>query len=137
VKILPAAFGAIDPAVLLGLGAAAEDDLAARPSHHDAEGGEHDHDDFESFSIAIDALASPRVLLDRLLPAIERHDILRVKGFLAVAGKDMRLALQGVGRRLQHYYDRPWRPDEARNGQLVVIGLKGLDRAAIAAAIAG
>jgi cobalamin biosynthesis protein CobW len=137
VKILPAAFGAIDPAVLLGLGAAAEDDLAARPSHHDSEGSEHDHDDFESFSIAIDALASPQNLLDRLMPAIERHDILRVKGFLAVAGKDMRLVLQGVGRRLQHYYDRPWRANEARHGQLVVIGLKGLDRAAIAAAIAG
>jgi len=32
--------GAIDPAVILGLNAAAEDDLAARPSHHD---GEDDH----------------------------------------------------------------------------------------------
>jgi len=41
-------------------------------------------------------LASPQALLDRLLPAIERHDILRVKGFLAVAGKDMRLVVQGV-----------------------------------------
>jgi cobalamin biosynthesis protein CobW len=60
-----------------------------------------------------------------------------VKGLLAVAGKDMRLVLQGVGQRLQHYYDRPWRADEDRRGHLVVIGLKGLDRAAITAAIAG
>jgi cobalamin biosynthesis protein CobW len=136
VKLVPASFGAVDPAVLLGVQAAAEDDLAARPSHHDA-GGEHDHDDFESFPVPLAPLASPQALLDRLQPAIERHDILRVKGLLAVAGKDMRLVIQGVGARLQHYYDRAWRADEARAGHLVVIGLKGLDRPAITRAIVG
>jgi cobalamin biosynthesis protein CobW len=136
VKLVPASFGAVDMTVLLGLAADAEDDLAARPSHHDAE-AEHNHDDFESFPLALPPLASPQALLDRLLPAIERHDILRVKGFLAVAGKDMRLVVQGVGRRVQHYFDRAWRADEARDGRLVVIGLKGLDRAAIAQALAG
>jgi cobalamin biosynthesis protein CobW len=60
-----------------------------------------------------------------------------VKGFLAVAGKEMRLVLQGVGGRIQHYYDRPWQPDEDKTSRLVVIGLKGLDRAAITAALAG
>jgi cobalamin biosynthesis protein CobW len=134
VTLLPARFGAIDAAVLLGLGAAAEDDLAARPSHHDLEDG-HDHDDFESFSLALPELAEPGQLIERLLPAIERHDILRVKGFLAVSGKPMRLVLQGVGQRLQHYYDRPWQPAEGRAGKLVVIGLKGLDRGAIADAL--
>jgi len=136
VKLVPASYGAVDATVLLGLAAAAEDDLAARPSHHDAE-AEHTHDDFESFPLALPPLASPQALLDRLLPAIERHDILRVKGFLAVAGKDMRLVVQGVGRRVQHYFDRAWQADEARDGRLVVIGLKGLDRDAIAQAIAG
>jgi cobalamin biosynthesis protein CobW len=135
-KLVAARYGAVDPAVLLGLQAAAEDDLAGRPSHHDAQ-GEHDHDDFESFPVRLAPLASPRSLLDRLAPAIERHDILRVKGFLAVAGKDMRLVVQGVGSRLQHYYDRAWRADETREGQLVVIGLKGLDRAAITRALGG
>ncbi|MGH6960120.1 MAG: GTP-binding protein [Dongiaceae bacterium] len=43
--------------------------------------------------------------------------------------------MQAVGTRLQHYYDRAWRTDEARTGNLVVIGLKGLDRAAITQAI--
>jgi cobalamin biosynthesis protein CobW len=135
-KLVPASFGTVDPAVLLGLHAAAEDDLAARPSHHDIDAA-HDHDDFDSFPVELPPLALPQALLDRLLPAIERHDILRVKGFLAVAGKDMRLVLQGVGRRLQHYYDRTWRADEARTGRLVVIGLKGLDRVAITRALAG
>jgi cobalamin biosynthesis protein CobW len=69
--------------------------------------------------------------------AIDAHDILRVKGFLDIAGKEMRLVLQGVGARLQHYYDRPWRGDEPRTGHLVVIGLKGLDRAAITADVLG
>jgi cobalamin biosynthesis protein CobW len=136
VKMLPARFGAIDAAVLLGLGAAAEDDLAARPSHHDAT-AEHDHDDFESFAVEIAPLDSPATLLDRLAPAIARHDILRVKGFAAVQGKAMRLVVQGVGGRIQHYYDRPWAGGEALDGRLVVIGLRGLDRAAIATAISG
>jgi cobalamin biosynthesis protein CobW len=134
VKVLPARFGAIDAAVLLGLGAAAEDDLAARPSHHDTEAG-HDHDDFESFALTLPPVETPDALVARLLPAIERHDILRVKGFVPVDGKPMRLVVQGVGARVQHYFDRPWTADEARIGQLVVIGLKGLDRPAITAAV--
>ena len=134
-KLLPARFGAIDAVTLLGLAAAAEDDLDARPSHHEAEGEDHEHDEFESFALPIAPLSTPSDILKRLAPLIERHDILRVKGFLNVLGKEMRLLLQGVGPRLQHYYDRPWRADEPREGRLVVIGLKGLDRAAIAAAL--
>ncbi|TDQ86409.1 cobalamin biosynthesis protein CobW [Dongia mobilis] len=135
-KMITARFGEVDPRVLLGLDAKAEDDLAARPSHHELEGEDHDHDDFESFHVDVPELSSPQELLGKLAPAIAAHDILRVKGFLAVAGKEMRLVLQGVGSRLQHYYDRPWESHEGRRGQIVVIGLKGLDRAAITAAIA-
>jgi cobalamin biosynthesis protein CobW len=135
VKILPASFGRIDARTLLGIEAAAEDDLSSRPSHHELEGEDHDHDDFESFALTLPMLRTPEELVARLKPVIERHDILRVKGFLAVGGKEMRLLLQGVGARLQHYYDRPWAADEARDSRLVVIGLKGLDRAAIAAAL--
>src|SRR5262245_26418133 len=135
-KILPASYGAVDPAVLLGLSAAAEDDLDSRRSHHDGE-AEHDHDDFESFAIPVPQIAEPSTLLARLAAAIDGHDILRVKGFLDVAGKEMRLVLQGVGTRLQHYYDRPWGAEEPRAGHLVVIGLKGLNRAAITADVLG
>jgi cobalamin biosynthesis protein CobW len=136
-KLVLSSFGAIDPDVLLGLGAAAEDDLDTRFSHHELEGEDHDHDEFESFQIDMPVLKTPDELLARLKPAIASHDILRVKGFLDVAGRDMRLVLQGVGGRVQHYYDRAWGAGEARKGRLVVIGLKGLDRAAIEAAVKG
>jgi cobalamin biosynthesis protein CobW len=43
--------------------------------------------------------------------------------------------VQAVGDRVQHYFDRPWRLGETRVSRLVVIGRKGLDRAAIAAAL--
>ena len=136
VKLVRAAHGAIDAGVLLGLGAAAEADLEARPSHHDGV-EDHDHEDFESFSVSLGELAAPEELLARLVPVIAAHDILRVKGFAAVAGKAMRLVVQGVGGRVQHYYDRDWGVGEARDTRLVVIGQTGLDRAAIAAALSG
>jgi cobalamin biosynthesis protein CobW len=135
VKVVPASFGAIDARILLGIGAAAEDDLAQRPSRHDAE-GEHDHDDFESFHVELPELGSTQKLLEAIAAAVSANDILRIKGFLAVAGKEMRLVLQGVGGRLQHYYDRAWAPGERRASRLVVIGLKGLDRRAITAVLA-
>ncbi len=136
VKVLRAAHGRIDAGVLLGLGADADGDLESRPSHHD-DGEPHDHDDFTSFAVQLGEVASPDSLLARLRPAIAAHDILRVKGFAAVNGKPMRLVVQGVGPRLQHYYDRDWRPSETRGTRLVVIGESGLDEAAIRAALAG
>jgi cobalamin biosynthesis protein CobW len=60
-----------------------------------------------------------------------------MKGFVEVRDKPMRLLVQGVGARLRHQFDRPWGPDEDRSSRLVIIGEKGLDKAAIAAAING
>ncbi|HWK46215.1 MAG TPA: cobalamin biosynthesis protein CobW [Stellaceae bacterium] len=138
VKIVPTAQGRIDAAVLLGLDAAAEGDVDSRFSHHDAE-GEHDHDDFTSFVVAFDRPVELDALLDRLRSTIAAHDILRVKGFLAVAGRPMRLLLQGVGSQVQHHYDRLWSPAErggaALGGRLVVIGRAGLDAVAITASL--
>jgi len=134
VKIISTREGRVDPAVLLGIGAAAEDDLEARPSHHDAEEG-HDHDDFDSFVLDVPPLDDPGAFARTLAGVAERHGVLRMKGFLAVAGKPMRLLVQGVGTRFRQQFDRPWRSDEERRGRLVVIGEKGLDRAAVATAI--
>ncbi len=136
VKLVATHHGAADSRILLGLEAAAEDDLAARPALHDT-ALDHNHDDFESFAVALPQVADPGALTGRLGALIAAHDILRLKGFLAVAGKDMRHVIQAVGTRVSGYYDRPWKSGEARRGQLVVIGLKGLDQAAIRAEIAG
>jgi cobalamin biosynthesis protein CobW len=134
VKVATARHGAIDAAVLLGLAAGAEDDLEARPSHHDQE-EDHDHDEFESFVVEIEPLATVAGLTERLRQVIAAHGILRLKGFLPVAGKEMRLVVQAVGDRVQHYFDRDWTTEEERSGRLVVIGFAGLDRTAIAAAL--
>ena len=134
VKVVPTREGRVDAAVLLGLDAAAEDDLANRPSHHDAEEG-HDHDDFDSFVLDVPELADPGTFADRLAAVAARRGVLRTKGFLAVAGRPMRLLVQGVGPRIRQSFDRPWRPGEERRGRLVVIGEKGIDRAGIAADI--
>ncbi len=122
--------------VLLGLEAAAEADLDARPSHHD-DGEDHEHDDFASFGLELPALQDVDRFVARLRATIAEHAILRVKGFLAVAGKPMRLVLQGVGDRIQHHFDRAWRAGEPRASRLVVIGERGLDRGRIEAALAG
>ena len=113
VKIAATREGAIDANVLLGVRAAAEDDLAARPSHHDAE-GEHDHDDFDTFVVAIPPTLDADALIDRLSEATQAHDILRIKGFVEVAGKPMRMLVQGVGSRFRRDFDRPWSADEPR-----------------------
>lgn len=135
IKIVEASHGRVEPALVIGLGAAAETDLAARPSHHESE-ADHDHDDFDSAAFVLPKVASAEELAARVAQIAEADGVLRVKGFSAVGDKPMRLVIQGVGRRLSHHYDRPFAPGEARAGTLVVIGLKGFDRAAVAAALA-
>ncbi len=130
VKFIKTDHGRVDPAVLLGLDAAAEDDLEARHSHHDGD-HDHDHDDFESFHVTLGPIADPDALESKLLEVVDAHDILRIKGFLDVPGKPMRHVVQGVGPRFQRYFDRPWAVDEPRTSQLVIIGKHGLDREAI------
>jgi cobalamin biosynthesis protein CobW len=134
VKIVETHEGRIDADVLLGLKSAVEDDLARRPSHHDAEEG-HDHDDFDTFVVDLPVISDADAFLARLADVAGRHQVLRMKGFLDVAAKPMRLLVQGVGQRFRREFDRPWRQDEARRGRLVVIGEKGIDQGAIAAAL--
>ncbi len=118
--VVEVAEGVVDPRVILGLEAAAEDDMAARPSHHDAP-HDHDHEDFDSIVVGIPELTDPAELVRAVETLANDQNILRVKGYAAVAGKPMRLLVQAVGARVRHQYDRPWRPDEARQGRLVVI----------------
>jgi cobalamin biosynthesis protein CobW len=136
VKVVTVADGKVDPTALLGLGIGTEEDIANRRTRHDDE-PEHDHDDFDSFVLPLPEIAEPAALAARVTAAAESFDVLRVKGFAAVAGKPMRLLLQAVGARVTHQYDRPWAASEAREGRLVIIGLKGLDRAAVARMLLG
>jgi cobalamin biosynthesis protein CobW len=136
VKVVAVADGRIDPAALLGLGIGVEDDIANRPTLHDLE-PEHDHDDFDSFVVPLPEVADPAVLAERIAALADVHNVFRVKGFAAVMGKPMRLLVQAVGARVSHQYDRAWTASDARRGSLVVIGLKGLDRAGVTRALAG
>ena len=136
VKIVSVADGKVDPAALLGLGVGTEDDIENRRTRHDAE-ATHDHDDFDSFVVPLPEIIDPADLAQRVTAVADTHNVLRVKGFAAVADKPMRLLVQAVGARVTHHYDRPWNASEARAGQLVVIGLKGLDRADVARILLG
>ena len=134
VKIVSVADGKVDPAVLLGLGIGSESDIENRRTRHDGE-PDHDHDDFDSFVLALPEIADPAALAARVARTAERFNVLRVKGFAAVVGKPMRLLVQSVGARVTQHYDRLWNSAERREGKLVVIGLKGLDRTAVERAL--
>jgi cobalamin biosynthesis protein CobW len=137
-KLVPTQHGALDAAALLGLGSAAEDDMGNRLSHHEMEGElQHDHDDFVTFVISLGIVSDRERLLMRIQDIIADYDILRLKGFATVKDAPGRLLIQAVGPRLNSYFDRPWRADERRSSEIVVIGLKGLDRAEIKVRLKG
>jgi cobalamin biosynthesis protein CobW len=135
IPVIEVAEGTIDPRIILGLEAAAENDMDARPSHHD-EHDDHEHDDFESVVIDIPDVTDPLELVARIERLAKTRNILRVKGYANVAGKPMRLLVQAVGSRVRHQYDRPWGADEPRIGRLVVIAQHDdVDPVAIRAAL--
>ncbi len=152
VQVVRASMGALPVDVLLGQGIGAENDLEARHEihhhhhHDDDEDDDHDdhhdhhdhhdhgHDEFESFVVTRGEITDPKAFADRVAAIIRDHDILRIKGFVAVEGKPMRLTLQAVGPRVDTYFDQPFGA-QPRQTRLVVIGEAGLDRAAIEEAL--
>lgn len=139
-RMILSKMGNLPASVLLGMASTSEDDIENRKSHHELhhENGEdhdHDHDEFKSFAISASEFADINPVIARLKGVIERHDILRLKGFAAIADKPMRLVIQAVGSRIDHYFDRAWRPGENRVTGLVVIGLRDMDQQAIRAEI--
>ncbi|MDO5704189.1 MAG: cobalamin biosynthesis protein CobW [Paracoccus sp. (in: a-proteobacteria)] len=136
VPVIEVAEGAVDPRVLLGLGAAAEDDLDARPSHHDGF-DDHEHDDFDTVVVELGEIDDPADLTRRIEDLARARDILRIKGYAAVKGKPMRLLVQAVGSRIRYQFDRPW-GDQPRVTRLVVIAEHDrVDEAAIRAGLGG
>lgn len=147
VQVVKATMGALPVDVLLGQGIGAESDLESRHEvhhhhHHDDDDHdddhhhdhEHGHDEFESFVVTLGEIADPKSYSERVADVIRAHDILRLKGFVAVSGKPMRMTLQAVGPRIETYFDQPF-GTAPRQTRLVVIGEAGLDRAAIEAAL--
>lgn len=147
VQVVTATMGAIPVGVLLGQGVGAENDLDARHEvhhhHHDHDDDHHDdhhhehehgHDEFESFIVEMGEITDANAFAEQVADVIRAHDILRLKGFAAIADKPMRLTLQAVGPRVDTYYDRPF-GTAPRLTRLVVIGQAGLDHAAIDAAL--
>jgi cobalamin biosynthesis protein CobW len=134
VKIVDSDRGTIDPETILGFNSAVEDNLHQRPSHHDTE-EEHDHDDeIDSINLVLNQEFDPEKLRQQLEILVSNQEIYRIKGFVAVPNKPMRLVLQGVGTRFEQFYDRQWRIDEQRETKLVFIG-KSLDSASIESAL--
>jgi len=122
VKIVACNEGAINPDVLLGFNAAVEDNLDSRHSHHDHE-EEHDHDDdINSIEFICDRTFEPKSLIEKLQQLVQKEEIYRIKGFVDVPDKSMRLVLQGVGNRFDTFYDRLWSKEETRQTRLVFIG---------------
>jgi cobalamin biosynthesis protein CobW len=122
VKIVESDRGQLDASILLGFQAAVEDDLDSRPSHHDTE-EDHDHDDeITSTHLILDRAFDPDKLQKQLQALVNQQEIYRIKGFVAVPNKPMRLVIQGVGTRFDQFYDRLWQPEEARQTRLVFIG---------------
>jgi len=150
VQIVTASMGALPVDVLLGQGIGAEDDLDSRHElhhhhHHDDEdhhehehddhhhAHDHDHDDFESFVVELPEIKDAAAYAEQVASVIRAHDILRLKGFIAVKGKPMRLTIQAVGPRIDTYFDQAFTGPRAT--RLVVIGQSGLDHAAITAGL--
>ena len=134
--ILTVTEGAVDPRLILGLGKAAEDDLDARPSHHDG-ADDHEHEDFDTVVIELPEISDPADLATRISRLAAEQNILRVKGHVAVAGKPMRLLVQAVGARVRHQYDRPWGAAPRISRLVVIAEHDHVDEAAIRAVLEG
>ena len=132
-RVVVSSHGRLPVDVLLGVGAGTETLIGARKSHHElhhADGEPHDHDEFESFVVEGGPVPDTARFEDGLRSIVDRHDILRCKGFLDVPNKPMRLVVQAVGRRIDTGFDRLWREGE-RASRLVVIGLYDMDERAV------
>ncbi|NOX72617.1 MAG: cobalamin biosynthesis protein CobW [Alphaproteobacteria bacterium] len=136
VQVIKTSMGELPVEVLLGQGIGSESDLEARHElHHHHHDEDHDHDEFESFIVIRPEISDPAEFAEQLAEVIRTHNILRLKGFAAVANKPLRLTLQAVGPRIDSYFDRPFGANECRETRLVVIGETGLNRDAIQSAL--
>jgi cobalamin biosynthesis protein CobW len=125
--------GGLPSNILLGVGASAEDDTMSRKSHHELAGADdHEHDDFDSFSIAIET-PDRKIAEVRIRNAMAIDGVLRIKGLVGLADRATPLAVQAVGPRVESWF----RGEAAERPSLVVIGLAEMDRQAVETALRG
>ena len=126
VKIISSEKGNLLMNAITGINANAEDDLDSRHSHHEedhANGLEHEHDDhIDSIVVKIESQHTPEELVNVLKELIATFTIYRIKGFIYIENKPMRMVLQGVSDRFEYYYDRKWKDGETKVTSLVIIG---------------
>lgn len=124
-KILPMDQVGERMTLLLGLEAASEQYASPTPDHDHPHDHDHHHDDaIESMVKKWDSTPSIEQLVDTLRSVVAEHEVYRIKGFVHILGKPMRMVLQGVGDRFVHYFDKAWEADELRQTRLVFIGKK-------------
>jgi len=144
VHMVPAEKGSLPIEVLLGRDASAEDNMNGRGEHHhhhdhdddhhdhdhahDHHHGHHHHDDFESHVLRVGSFGSLKDLETKVLAAMGQKGVLRIKGAAQIDGKAAPAMLQAVGPRVETWFAS----GAEKHGQLVVIGLKGLDLSGVA-----
>ena len=125
-KIIPVVNGQLDNALLLGVEASAEDDVDNRHSiheeHHKSGNHHHHNDDVKTVLLEYAETADIKALVKDLKKLVEDHEIYRIKGFVNIPNKPMRMVLQGVGSRFDYYFERAWGANEKRKTSIVVIG---------------
>lgn len=126
IKIIPVENGELDNTLLLGIEASAEDDVDNRHSiheeHHKSGNHHHHNDDIKTVLLEYSETSDIKALVKDLKKLVEDHEIYRIKGFVNIPNKPMRMVLQGVGSRFDYYFERPWGENEERKTSLVVIG---------------
>lgn len=126
IKIIPIKNGQISNEILLGIEASSEDDLHSRHSiheHHHEHHHDHEHDEtIKSIVVTYPETLDIKVFVEELKARVQKEDIYRIKGFVNIPNKSMRMVLQGVGERFDYYFDRPWKENEERCTKLVFIG---------------
>ena len=141
-----AAHGVIDPELLLGQRHGVHDrDHDHDHDHDDHQHHDHDHDHHDHSHVAIQSEAldlsglwTAEALESTLLELIERQQILRAKGWLAMADKARLLQVQAVGPRIQTWYEGRLEPEQLGGApgrlKLVLLGF-GLDRQILESAL--
>ena len=125
--VLPMERGQIDPALVLGLTRPSPDQSHGAGDHdheHDHDHHDHTHVAMESLAINLPGVFDRERLEIRLRTLIASGALIRVKGRLWLPGKARPLQIQGVGPRLECWFEADDAPGSAEQDglELVVLG---------------